>query len=114
MAAAPLISKRVIVNGTAFKLTLTEPVIEQVKTLRGLYATAYEDPDAFEEASSEISSLVREIADAVEPAASDSDLDGLMQEIIRVVDSKDAEVARQRSGHEAQISGRPRSHSRRR
>ena len=114
LAPAPVISKRVVVNGTGFNLTLTEPVIEQVKTLKGLYAAAYEDPDAFEEASSEISSLVREIAVAVEPAASDSDLDGLMQEIIRVVDNKDAEVARQRSSHEAQTGGRPRSHSKRR
>ena len=113
-ARAAVISKQVVVNGTKFKLTLTEPVIDQVKTLKGLYATAYEDPDAFEDASSEISLLVREIALAVEPDASDGDLDGLMQEIIRVVDSKDAEVARQRSGHEGQSRDRSRRRSRRR
>ena len=109
-----MISKRVVVNGTRFNLTLTEPVIDQVRTLKGLYATAYEDPDAFEEAGSEISSLVREIAEAAEPSVSDGDLDGLMQEIIRVVDSKEAEIARQKSGHDAQTGERPRSHSKRR
>jgi len=87
-----MITQQIEVNGTEFRLTLTDQVINQVNNLKSLYATAYEDPESFEEVSSEISNTINEIATAVEPAASDSDLDGLIQEIIKVVDNKAAEV----------------------
>ena len=87
-----MISKQIEVNGTSFRLTLTEQVIGQVKNLKSLYSTAYEDPESFEQISSEISSTINQIATAVEPEATDSDLDGLIQEIIKAVENKDAEV----------------------
>ncbi|KAG2472126.1 MAG: hypothetical protein NPMRTH4_2240006 [Nitrosopumilales archaeon] len=87
-----MISKQIEVNGTSFRLTLTDQVIGQVKNLKSLYSTAYEDPESFEEISSEISSTINQIATAVEPEATDSDLDGLIQEIIKAVENKDAEV----------------------
>jgi len=87
-----MISKQIEVNGTSFRLTLTEQVIGQVKNLKNLYSTAYEDPESFEQISSEISSTINQIATAVEPEATDSDLDGLIQEIIKAVENKDAEV----------------------
>ncbi len=87
-----MITQQIEVNGTEFRLTLTDQVINQVNNLKSLYATAYEDPESFEQVSSEISSTINEIATAVEPAASDSDLDGLIQEIIKVVDNKAAEI----------------------
>ena len=74
------------VNGTDFRLTLTDQVINQVNSLKSLYNTAYEDPESFEEVSAEISNTINDIAGSVEPEASDSDLDGLIQEIIKVVD----------------------------
>jgi len=85
-------SKEIEVNGTSFRLTLTDQITNQVNNLKNLYATAYEDPESFEEVSSEISSTINEIAEAVEPNASDSDLDGLIQEIIKVVENKEAEI----------------------
>ncbi|MDG7054698.1 MAG: hypothetical protein JRZ95_05290 [Nitrososphaerota archaeon] len=85
-------SKEIEVNGTSFRLTLTDQVTNQVNNLKNLYATAYEDPESFEEVSAEISSTINEIAEAVEPNASDSDLDGLIQEIIKVVENKEAEI----------------------
>jgi len=88
-------TKQITVNGTSFRLTLTDQVINQVNNLKSLYSTAYEDPESFEQVSSEISSTINEIAEAVEPSASDSDLDGLIQEIIKVVESKEAEVEKE-------------------
>ena len=88
-------SKEIEVNGIEFRLTLTDQVINQVNHLKNLYASAYEDPESFEQVSSEISSTINEIATAVEPEASDSDLDGLIQEIIKVVENKEAEVEKE-------------------
>ena len=87
-----MITKQVEVNGTIFHLTLTDQVIGQVNNLKDLYSTAYEDPESFDQVSSEISSTINQIASAVEPHASDSDLDGLIQEIIQVVDEKANEI----------------------
>ncbi len=85
-------SKEIEVNGTSFRLTLTDQVTNQINDLKNLYATTYEDPESFEDVSAEISSIINEITEAVEPSASDSDLDGLIQEIIKVVENKEAEI----------------------
>ena len=90
-----VISKQVEVNGTEFRVTLTDQVINQVNNLKSLYNTAYEDPESFEQVSSEISSTINQIASAAEPEASDSDLDGLIQEIIKAVENNDADVEKQ-------------------
>jgi len=91
-------TKEIEVNGTDFRVTLTDQIINQVNSLKSLYNAAYEDPESFEEVSAEISSTINDIADAVEPRASDSDLDGLIQEIIKVVDSKAAEIEQELAG----------------
>ncbi len=88
-------TKQIKVNGTSFRLTLTDQVVNQVNNLKSLYSTAYEDPESFEQVSSEISTTINEIAEAVEPSASDSDLDGLIQEIIKAVENKEAEVEKE-------------------
>ncbi len=88
-------TRQIKVNGTSFRLTLTDQVVNQVNNLKSLYSTAYEDPESFEQVSSEISTTINEIAEAVEPSASDSDLDGLIQEIIKVVENKEAEVEKE-------------------
>ena len=87
-----MISKQVEINGISFQLTLTDQIINQVDNLKDLYAATYEDPESFGQVSSQISSAINEISSAVEPKASDNDLDGLIQEIIKVVDNKHAEV----------------------
>ena len=76
------------VNGTGYQIALTEQVISQINTLKNLYSEAYEDPESFEDVSSEISSTINDIASTIEPKANDSDLDGLIQEIIKAVDDK--------------------------
>ena len=88
-------AKEIEVNGTDFRIVLTDQIINQVNSLKSLYSTAYEDPESFEQVSAEISSTINDIADAVEPRASDSDLDGLIQEIIKVVDDKAAELEKE-------------------
>jgi chloramphenicol O-acetyltransferase len=93
-----MITKTIKVNGTEFRLTLTDQVISQVNNLKNLYNAAYEDPESFEEVSAEISSTINEIATAAEPEASDGDLDGLIQEIIKVVDNKAAEIEKELEG----------------
>ena len=81
-------SKEFGVNGTEYKIMLTEQVIGHVNNLKNLYNVACDDPESFEDVSAEISSTINEIASTVEPNAEDSDLDGLIQEIIKAVDNK--------------------------
>ena len=94
-------AKEIEVNGTDFRLVLTDQIINQVNSLKSLYSAAYEDPESFEQVSAEISSTINDIADAVEPRASDSDLDGLIQEIIKVVDNKAAEMEKELQSKES-------------
>jgi len=93
-------SKEFAVNGTDYKVMLTDQVIGQVNNLKNLYNAAYEDPESFEDVSAEISSTINEIASNVEPQAEDSDLDGLIQEIIKAVDNKAAEIEKELEGKE--------------
>jgi len=90
-----MITKEIEINGTEFRLTLTDQVINQVNNLKSLYAQAYEDPESFEEVSSEISNTINQIAENVEPKAESEHLDGLIQEIIKIVDNKAAEVEKE-------------------
>ena len=87
-----MITKDIKVNGTVFRVTLTDSIISQVNSLKSLYNQAYEDPEIFEQISSEISDTIQTISSASEPKAKDSDLDGLIQEIIKIVDSNTAAV----------------------
>ena len=88
-------AKQVDVNGTEYRIVLTEQVIGQVNNLKNLYNAAYEDPESFEDVSAEISNTINEIASTVEPQAEDSDLDGLIQEIIKAVDNKAEEIEKE-------------------
>jgi len=88
-------SKEFEVNGTDYRIVLTDQVIGHVNNLKNLYNAAYEDPESFEDVSSEISSTINEIAGTVEPDAEDSDLDGLIQEIIKAVDNKAVEIEKE-------------------
>lgn len=94
-------SKEFDVNGTDYKIVLTEQVIGHVNNLKNLYNAAYEDPESFEDVSAEISTTINEIASTVEPEAEDSDLDGLIQEIIKAVDSKAEEIKKELEGKPA-------------
>ena len=88
-------SKEFEVNGTDYRVMLTEQVIGHVNNLKNLYNAAYEDPESFEDVSAEISTTINEIASTVEPPAEDSDLDGLIQEIIKAVDNKAEEIEKE-------------------
>ena len=93
-------SQEFVVNGTDYKVVLTDQVIGHVNNLKDLYNATYEDPESFEDVSAEISSTINEIAGNVEPQAEDSDLDGLIQEIIKAVDNKAAEIKKELEGKE--------------
>ena len=88
-------SKEFDVNGTDYKIVITEQVISHVNNLKDLYNAAYEDPESFENVSSEISDTIKEIASTVEPEAEDSDLDGIIQTIIEAVDAKADEIKKE-------------------
>ena len=88
-------SKEFEVNGTDYRIVLTEQVISHVNNLKNLYNVAYEDPESFDDVSAEISSTINEIASVVEPQAEDSDLDGLIQEIIKAVENKKEEIEKE-------------------
>jgi len=94
-------SKEFDVNGTDYTIVITEQVIGHVNNLKNLYNAAYEDPESFEDVSAEISTTIKEIASTVEPEAEDSDLDGLIQEIIKAVDSKAEEIKKELEGKPA-------------
>ena len=88
-------ARQVDVNGTEYRIIITEQVIGNVNNLKNLYNAAYEDPESFEDVSAEISNTINEITDTVEPKAEDSDLDGLIQEIIQAVDNKAKEIEKE-------------------
>ena len=88
-------TKEIKIDGEKFLLTLTDQIINQVNNLKSLYNAAYEDPESFEQVSAQISSAVQEISSSVTPESNDSHLDGLIQEIIKIVDNQAAEVEKQ-------------------
>lgn len=90
-----MIVKEVDINGSSYKFTLTDQILGHVNRLKELYNLAYDDPEGFEQISSEIAGTVSEIAVSIEPPASDNDLDGVIQEIIRTVDNRKAEMDKQ-------------------
>ncbi|MBM3904549.1 MAG: hypothetical protein FJ357_05410 [Thaumarchaeota archaeon] len=91
-------SKEISISGTDYNITLTDQLVNQVNNLKSLYSAAYEDPESFEQVSSEISNAINEIAAQAEPPVSDDDLDGFIQEIIRVVDKKAEEIKEELEG----------------
>ena len=83
-----MITKEIDINGEKFYLTLTDQIINQVKNLKSLYNATYEDPESFEQVSAEISSIIQEISNSVEPKPDDGHLDNLIQQVIKIVDDK--------------------------
>ena len=90
-----MITKEININGEKFLLTLTDQIINQVNNLKSLYNAAYEDPESFEQISTEISSTIQEISNSVQPKPSDSHLDNLIQQVIKTVDEKTKETDNQ-------------------
>ena len=99
-----MITKDIEVNGAAYKLTLTDQVLNQVDNLKGLYATAAEDPESFEQVSSEISAAINNISESISPQVEDGDLDGLIQEVFKAVEDKKSEVDKQIKEKDSKIS----------
>jgi hypothetical protein len=91
-------TKEISINGTDYRLTLTDQLINQVNNLKSLYSAAYEDPESFEQISSEISSAINDIAAQAEPPVADDDLDKFIQEIIKTVDKKAEEMQEELQG----------------
>jgi len=90
-----MIIKEIDISGEKFRLMLTEQIINQVNNLKTLYSTAYDDPESFEQVSAEISSIIQEISNAVEPKPGDSHLDNLIQQVIKIVDDKKEQIDKQ-------------------
>ncbi len=88
-------TKEFEVNGTGFRVILTDQIISQVNNLKSLYSANYDDPESFEQVGAETSSIINEIADAVEPRPSDNDLHELIEEIMKVVDDKAAQIEKE-------------------
>jgi hypothetical protein len=91
-------TKEISISGTDYRITLTDQLTNQVNNLKSLYSAAYEDPESFEQVSSEISNAINDIAALAEPPVSDDDLDGFIQEIIKVVDKKAEEIKEELEG----------------
>lgn len=98
-----MITKEISINGTDYRLTLTDQLINQVNNLKSLYSAAYEDPESFEQVSSEISTAINEIAAQAEPQVVDDDLDGFIQEIIKTVNEKEEEIKEELAGKPSKV-----------
>ncbi len=94
-----MIIQEITLNGKKYRLTLTDQSLSDVRRLKALYNAAYEDPESFEEVSSAISDTINQIASAAEPAVSDSDLDALIQSVMKVVDEKSKETEEAKAKH---------------
>ena len=90
-----MITKEIEINGEKFRLVLTDQIINQVNNLKSLYNATYDDPESFEQVSAEISSIIQEISNAVEPKPTDSHLDNLIQQVIKIVDDKKEQIDKQ-------------------
>lgn len=90
-----MLTHEIQVNETKYSIIITDQIVNQVNNLKSLYNTAYEDPESFEQVSAQISSAIQEITSSVTPEANDNHLDGLIQEIIKIVDNQAAEVEKQ-------------------
>lgn len=101
-----MITHEIVVNGKKFRLILTDQSTMDAKRLKSLYNAAYEDPESFEEVSSAISNTITQLSTAVEPAVSDSDLDGVIQAIMRIVDEKSRETYEAKSKPDEPVKGK--------
>ena len=90
-----MLTHEIEVDETKYTIVITAQIVNQVNNLKSLYNVAYEDPESFEQVSAQISSAIQEIASSVTPAANDNHLDGLIQEIIKIVDNQASEVEKQ-------------------
>ena len=90
-----MLTHEIEVNETKYTIIITDQIVNQVNNLKSLYNVAYEDPESFEQVSAQISSAIQDITSSVTPAANDNHLDGLIQEIIKIVDNQSAEVEKQ-------------------
>jgi predicted xylose isomerase-like sugar epimerase len=66
-------AKEFEVNGTDYKVVLTDQVIGHVNNLKNLYNAAYEDPESFEDVSSEIIKAVENKAAEIEKELSEKE-----------------------------------------
>ncbi len=94
-----MISQEITLSGKKYRLTLTDQLLSDVRRLKALYNAAYEDPESFEEVSSAISDTINQIAGTVEPAVSDSDLDELIQAVMKAVEEKSKETEEAKIKH---------------
>ena len=90
-----MLTHEIKVNETEYSIIITDQIINQVNNLKSLYNTAYEDPESFEQVSAQISSAIQDISSSVTPSANDNHLDGLIQEIIKIVDNQAVEAEKQ-------------------
>lgn len=93
-----MIIKQITVNNKIFRITINEQIIEYINNLKSLYNAAYEDSEIFDQTSSEISNIVKNISEMITPTPTDNDLDGLIQEIITFVDAATAELNELKTG----------------
>jgi len=90
-----MLTHEIQVNETKYSIIITDQIINQVNNLKSHYNAAYEDPESFEQVSAQISDAIQEITNSVKPTANDNHLDGLIQEIIKIVDNQAVQIEKQ-------------------
>ena len=90
-----MLTHEIQVNEIKYSIIITDQIINQVNNLKSLYNNAYEDHESFEQVSAQISDAIQEITNSVKPTANDNHLDGLIQEIIKIVDNQAVQIEKQ-------------------
>ena len=85
-------SKEFDINGTDYKIVITDQIVGHVNNLKNLYNSTYEDPESFEDVSAEISNTINEIAATVEP-----EVDRKAEEIEKEIEGKEKPVKKSKS-----------------
>ena len=77
------------VNGRKYTITLNDKTNLMIIRLRRLYSASYGDVESFDEISSAISDTINELKKhAITPEPKDEDLDGIIQELFKVVEKR--------------------------
>ncbi len=76
--------EKIKVNNREYQVTLNDQTQMYVMKLRRLYQQSYNDMDSFDEISTEISSTINNILKNVSPEVKDGDMDGTIQQIMKI------------------------------
>ncbi len=81
--------EKIKVNNRNYDVTINDQTQLYAMKLRRLYQQSYSDMESFDEVSTEISSTINGLLkNAVSPEVKEDDMDGVVQQILRIFEKK--------------------------